>query len=116
MTTAEQLQALTEKLAALEAQMQPQPGTGNSCSSASPGQITVKIPRERKLWKVAGSRNDLLIEDWILDAEQATISQSDADAVDFTQLMSSSQQWSQPNSQQNDFPGPPALNGRTPRQ
>lgn len=83
MTTEEQLQTLTEKLAALEAQMQPQSGASSSSSSASPGPITVKVPRERKLRKFAGSRDDHLIEDWILDAERATTGQSDADAVDF---------------------------------
>ena len=85
MTTAEQLKTRTEKLAALEAQLNgdggPSAATGGSGSS--PGQVTVKVPRERKLQKFTGVRDDHLIEDWILNAKRAISSQSEADAVDF---------------------------------
>ena len=85
MTTAEQLKTLTEKLAALEAQLNrdsgPSPAAGGSGSS--PGQVTLKVPRERKLLKFTGVIDDHLIEDWILDAKRAISFQSEADAVDF---------------------------------
>ena len=74
--------ALSTKLAALEAQLQGQAGA-SAPSAVSPSQITVKVPRERKLRKFAGSRDDHVIEEWILDAERATTGQSEADAVDF---------------------------------
>ena len=84
MSTAEQLQALTEKLAALEAQLKAQPGTeAAGPSGTAPGQITVKVPRERKLCKFVGSRDDHLIEDWILDADRAITGMSHTEAVDF---------------------------------
>ena len=45
MSTSEQLQALTEKLAALEAQLQVHSGAeAGGSSGAVPGQITVKVP------------------------------------------------------------------------
>ena len=85
MTTEDQLKELSEKLAALEQQLQGQTGAGTSAgaSSSAPSQITVKVPRERKLRKFAGSRDDHALEDWILDAERATAGHTDADAVDF---------------------------------
>ena len=66
-TSSEQLQALTKKLAALEAQLQVQSGalTGGSSGSV-PGHITVKVPHECKF---LGSCDDHLIEDWILDVD-----------------------------------------------
>ena len=84
MTTADQLKTLTDKLAALEAQLNG--GSGSAAtggSGSSPGEVTVKVPRERKLRKFTGVRDDHLIEDWILDAKRAISSQSEADAVDF---------------------------------
>ena len=70
MSTTEQFQALTEKLAPLEAQLKAQSGAeAAGPSGTAPGQITVKIPRERTLRKFMGSRDDHLIEDWILDAD-----------------------------------------------
>lgn len=84
MTTADQLKTLTDKLAALEAQLNG--GSGSAAaggSGSSPGEVTVKVPRERKLRKFTGVRDDHLIEDWILDAKRAINSQSEADAVDF---------------------------------
>ena len=82
MSTEEQLKSLGEKLAALEAQLQDQAGA-SAPSTVSPSQITVKVPKERKLRKFAGSRDDHVIEEWILDAERATTGQSEAEAVDF---------------------------------
>ena len=52
-------------------------------SGSSPGEVTVKVPRERKLRKFTGVRDDHLIEDWILDTKRGISSQSEADAVDF---------------------------------
>ena len=65
MTTEDQLKELSEKLAALEQQLQGQTGAGTSAgaSSSAPSQITVKVPRERKLRKFAGSRDDHALED-----------------------------------------------------
>ena len=73
MSTEEQLHALSWKLAALEAQLQGQASS----------QIIVKVPRGHKLWKFRGSRDDHVIEEWILDAERTTTGQFKADAVDF---------------------------------
>ena len=84
MTTADQLKTLAEKLAALEAQLNR--GSGFAAaegSGSSPGEVTVKVPREHKLRKFTGVRDDHLIEDWILDAKRAISFQSEADAVDF---------------------------------
>lgn len=72
---------LAEKLKALEAQLAqaqtaPVPGL-------TTGPITVKVPRERKLRKFAGNRDDKVIEDWIVDAERAVAGQQEAEAVDF---------------------------------
>ena len=58
-------------LVALEQQLQNQNGPSASASDSSstnPGQITVKVPRERKLRKFAGSRDDGMLEEWIGDA------------------------------------------------
>ena len=76
-----QLKELQEKMAALEAKFQGQPST--AASSAAPSQVTVKVPRERKLRKFAGSRDDHTIEEWIVDAERATSDHPEAEAVDF---------------------------------
>ena len=80
----EALKALQEKLKALEQKLQGQSdaGTSASASAATPSQVTVKVPRERKLRKFAGSRDDHAIEDWIQDAERATAGHADAEAVD----------------------------------
>jgi len=69
----------------LEQQLQGWTGASASASAsgASPSQITVKIPRERKLRKFEGSRDDHTTQEWILDAERATTGHTDADAVDF---------------------------------
>ena len=84
MTTAEQLKTLTEKLAALEAKLKGASGsTAAGGSGSSPGEVTVKVPRERKLRMFTGVRDDHVIEDWILDTKRAISSQSEADAVDF---------------------------------
>lgn len=85
MTTESQLKELSEKLAALEQQLQGQTGGSGStgASNTVPNQITVKVPRERKLRKFAGSRDDHALEEWITDADRATTGHSDADTVDF---------------------------------
>ena len=73
-------------LVALEQQLQNQNGPSASASdssSANPGQITVKVPRERKLGKFAGSRDDGILEEWIGDATRAIAGQTDADGMDF---------------------------------
>ena len=62
-------QQLLEKVQALEAQAGPN--------------ITVKVPRERKLKKFAGSKDDKAIENWVADAERAIAGQQEAEAVDF---------------------------------
>ena len=49
----------------------------------APGLITVKVPRERKLRKFAGGRDDGMLEEWIGGATRAIAGQTDADAVDF---------------------------------
>lgn len=68
MNTAEQLETLTEKLAVLEAQMNGVSGPTSEAggSGSSPGPVTVKVFRE---FKFAGVIDDLLIQDWILDAK-----------------------------------------------
>ncbi|CAH3033742.1 unnamed protein product [Porites lobata] len=73
-------------LVALEQQLQNQNGPSASASdssSANPGQMTVKVPRERKLGKFAGSRDDRILEEWIGDATRAIAGQTDADGMDF---------------------------------
>lgn len=64
-------QQLLQKVQALEAQ------------AGTPPNITVKVPRERKLRKFAGSKDDKAIEDWIVDAERAITGQQESEAVDF---------------------------------
>jgi len=85
MTTVEQLETLTEKLAVLKAQLngEGRPPLAARGSGSSPEQVTVKVPRERKLQNFTEVRDDHTIEDWILDAKQAISSQSEEDAVDF---------------------------------
>ena len=85
MTTEAQLKQLSDKLSALEQQLQGRTGASSSAgaSSAAPSQVTVKVPRERKLRKFEGSQDDHAIQEWILDAERATTGHTDADAVDF---------------------------------
>jgi len=85
MTTEAQLKQLSDKLSALEQQLQGQTGASSSAgaSGAAPSQITVKVPREGKLRKFEGSQDDHAIEEWILDAERATTGHTNADAVDF---------------------------------
>ena len=81
-----QIKELTDKLAALKQQLQNQSGATASTtasSSTNPGQITVKVPRERKLRKFAGGRDDGMLEEWIGDATRAIAGLADADAVDF---------------------------------
>ena len=43
----------------------------------------MKVPRERKLRKFAGSRDDGMLEEWIGDATRAIAAQTDADGMDF---------------------------------
>jgi methyl-accepting chemotaxis protein len=45
----------------------------------------VKVPRERKLRKYAGNRDDKVLEDWVEDAKRAVAAQklTGADAVDY---------------------------------
>ena len=85
MTTAEQLKTRTEKLAALKAQLngEGRPPLAAGGAGSCPGQVTIKVPRERRLRNFTEVRDDHLIEDWILDAKRAISSQSKADAVDF---------------------------------
>ena len=69
--TEAQIKELTDKLTALEQQLQNQSGATASAtvsSSTTPGPITVKVPRERKLRKFAGGRDDGMLEEWIGDA------------------------------------------------
>ena len=84
--TGAQIKELTDMLAALEQQLQNQNGPSASASdssSANPGQITVKVHRERKLRKFAGSRDDKMLEEWIRNATWAIAGQTDADGMDF---------------------------------
>ena len=83
--TESQLKELSEKLAALEQQLQGQTGGSGStgASNTVPYQITVKVPRERKLQKFAGSRDDHALEEWIIDTDRATTGHSETDTVDF---------------------------------
>ena len=71
-------------MAALEAQLKGASGsTAAGGSGSSRGEVTVKVPRERKLRKFTGVRDDDVIEDRILDTKRAISSQSETDAVDF---------------------------------
>ena len=73
-------------LVALGQQLQNQNGPSASASdssSANPGQITMKVPRQRKLGKFACSRDDGILEEWIGDATRAIAGQTDADGMDF---------------------------------
>ena len=55
MTTAEQLKTLTEKLVALEAQINRSSGPAVAGGSgSSPGEVTVQVQREHKLRKFTG--------------------------------------------------------------
>ena len=84
--TEAQIKELTDMLVALEQQLQNQNGPSASASdssSANPGQITVKVPRERKLGKFAGSCDDGILEEWIGDATRAIAGQIDANGMDF---------------------------------
>jgi len=83
MTAEEQLKALSERLAALEAQLQAKSRASGATRAASPGQVTICILKERTV-KFAGIRDDHAIEKWIHDAEHVTAGQSKAvDTVDF---------------------------------
>jgi hypothetical protein len=73
MATEEAIKALADKLKELETQL----------AQSQPGPITVKVPRDRKLRRFTGVRDDSLLEDWIVDAERSIAGQTDADAVDF---------------------------------
>ena len=84
--TEAQIKELTDMLVALEQQLQNQNGpsvSASDSSSANPGQITVKVPRERKLGKFAGRRDDGILEEWIGDDTRAIAGQIDADGMDF---------------------------------
>ena len=78
MASGETVQALAEKLKELETRLAQQ-----TEANAVPGQITVRVPKEKKLRKFVGARDDHLLEEWITDAERAISGQSEADAVDF---------------------------------
>lgn len=83
MSTSE-LQALTVKLAALEAQLQVQSGAeAGGSTGVDRLHFNVKVPQERKLRKFVGRHDDHLIEDWILDADRAITGMTNAEAVDF---------------------------------
>lgn len=87
MTTTEQLQTVTDKLAALEAHLQSQTKVGAGGSPGNiPGQITFKVPWERKLSKFVSSHDDHLIEDWILEAERAIAGHQDGAAKEEVRL------------------------------
>lgn len=55
MTAEEQLKALSERLAALEAQLQAKSRASGATRAASPGQVTIRILKERKLWSLLAS-------------------------------------------------------------
>ena len=81
MATEDQLTALRQKLEALETKLNQQ-RRGGSTGTASPGQITVKVLRERKLRKFASGRDDGILEEWISDAKRAIAGHAEADAID----------------------------------
>lgn len=82
MSAEEQLTALKQKLEALETKLNQQTASG-STGSESPQQITVKVPRERKLRRFAGGREDGVLEEWISDAKRAIAGHTEPDAIDF---------------------------------
>ncbi|XP_022806462.1 uncharacterized protein LOC111343532 [Stylophora pistillata] len=82
MSAEEQLTALKQKLEALETKLNQQTASG-STGSESPQQITVKVPRERKLRRFAGGREDGVLEEWISDAKRAIAGHTESDAIDF---------------------------------
>jgi len=74
--TEAQIKELTDKLVALEQQLQNQNGASMSASGSSstnPDQITMKVPQECKLRKSAGGRDDGMLEEWIGDTTQAIV-------------------------------------------
>lgn len=81
------LEEVTEQLAALKQQleaMEPAGAAGGGDPQPVPV-IKVMAPREKKLRKYAGGRDDKLLEDWISDAQRAVSAQklTDREAVDF---------------------------------
>lgn len=83
MSTEETIAALVNKLKELEAKITQPGATGGEPPQPSQPTIKVTVPREKKITKYAGAKNDKLLEDWIADATRATRGRSDSDAVDF---------------------------------
>ena len=71
------IKALSDRLKELETQLAQQPAPGNIQT------IKVKVPKERRLRKYEGVRDDRQLEDWIADATRAVQGQDPPDAVDF---------------------------------
>ena len=80
------IQALSSRLKELETKLVQSAatgGVGGATAAASPPLRKVNIPRERKLRKYNGARDDKILEDWIANATRAVKGQADTDAVDF---------------------------------
>ncbi|KAK3742845.1 hypothetical protein QZH41_004523 [Actinostola sp. cb2023] len=77
---------LSQKLAELQAKLDEmsQMATAGPSTQAQPT-IKVSVPRERKLRKYQGMRDDKILEDWVEDAKRAVSAMklTGADAVDF---------------------------------
>lgn len=82
MAAADQIASLTEQLAELKAQLE---GLGNGGGAPVPTVVKVSIPRERKLRRYGGGRDDKVLEDWISDAHRAVEAQewTNQEAVEF---------------------------------
>ncbi|KAK3745236.1 hypothetical protein QZH41_001846 [Actinostola sp. cb2023] len=75
----EQMGEISNRLKELETLLAQQGGA----QATPPNTIKVTVPRERKLQKYSGERDDKKLEDWIGDATRAIDGKTDADAVDY---------------------------------
>ena len=84
MATTEEVATLTEQLAALRTQLDAL-RNGQGGEAARTPVVRVVVPREKKLRRYDGGRDDKALEDWIADAQRTVIAQqlSDQDAVNF---------------------------------
>ena len=82
-TTEETIAALINRLKELEAKLPQQRANVGGLAQPSRPTFKVTVPREKKISKYSGARNDKLLEDWIADATRATRGQGDSDGVDF---------------------------------